>query len=133
MKKALIIIGIIVLMISIPYLGIYYITPTIFAKSDIQQFLNDTYDGKFEINKISIQYSPDLFHQPTGYSLVLKDSLGVVFNSVYIQRASNEVGWRTYMGTDILEEYIRAKSIQQEKYPNVKFESSPIEHIKNNR
>ena len=60
--------------------------------------------------EIDIEYSPDLFHQPTGYSLVLSDSRRIFFDNVYIQYNSVQGNWMTYMGSDIETQYLDAKN-----------------------
>lgn len=55
------------------------------VKNEIQNFLDKQYNKKFKIVKVKTEYSPDLLHQTTGYSLVLKDSDGLEFDNVYVQ------------------------------------------------
>jgi len=91
------------------YFRIYYITPPFLVKNEIQTFLDKEYNKKFKIVKVEEEYSPDFFHQPTGYSLVLKGSDGLEFNNVYVQNNKAQGKWITYMGTDIQQEYENAK------------------------
>jgi hypothetical protein len=92
------------------YFGIYYITPPFLVKNEIQNFLDKEYNKKFKVVKVETEYSPDLFHQPTGYSLVLKDSDGLEFDNVYVQNNKAQGKWITYMGTDIQQGYENAKA-----------------------
>lgn len=102
--------AVILIFFLIIYFGIYYITPPFLVKNEIQNFLDKEYNKKFKVVKIKTEYSPDLFHQPTGYCLVLKDSDGLEFDNVYVQNNKAQGKWITYMGTDILQGYEEAKA-----------------------
>ena len=131
MKKGILVISVIVVMIGLSiYFGIYYITPPYFVKSDIQKFLNEHYDGKFEVVEIDIEYSPDFFHQPTGYSLVLSDSRGIFFDNVYIQHNSVQGNWITYMGSDIETQYLGVKNNIDKDHIEESFDPTKTEKIK---
>ena len=104
---ALLILGISILI----YFGIYFITPPFLVKSDIEKYINENHNHnqKFEIVEIKIEYSYDLFHQPTGYSIILEDKNGLKFSNIFLQNNSAKGKWITYMGTDIENEYLKAK------------------------
>jgi len=96
--------ALILLLLGIPiliYFRIYYITPPFLVKSDIENYINKNYNQEFKVVEISIEYSYDLFHQPTGYSIVLEDKNGLKFSNIFLQNNSVKGKWITYRGIDI--------------------------------
>jgi hypothetical protein len=73
----------------------------------MQKFLDKQYNKRFKIVDIDKSYSPDWFHQVTGYELTLEDSNHVQFGNVYIQKSLADK-WVLYRGTNIEEEYQKA-------------------------
>lgn len=107
-------IGILIVFLTIALISwslwsIYYILPVAEAKPQIQAFLDKNYTHKFTIEAIEKDYCPDLFHQPWGYTITLKDTNNVVFGNMNIQFNKYQKAWITYGGTDIDKAYEIAK------------------------
>ena len=92
------------------YFNLYFITPNFIVKSDMQSFLDKEFGEKFKIISIENNYSPDLFHQVTGYKLELEDSKGAKIDDFYLQKNSVSNKWTPYQGTDILFEKLKYES-----------------------
>jgi hypothetical protein len=114
-KKKLILIVIFstILIIEYAVYSLYYIVPIDKAKPQIQLYLNKKYNNKFQIVTIEKDYCPDLFHQPWGYKLTLKDSGNIEFSNILIEYNKYQKNWLTYGGTDIEAEYIKQLSFMK--------------------
>lgn len=112
-KKKLILIVIFstILIIGYAVYSLYYIVPIDKAKPQIQSFLNKKYNNKFQIVTIEKDYCPDLFHQPWGYKLTLKDTGDIEFCNILIEYNKYQNNWLTYGGTDIEAEYNKKLSL----------------------
>jgi hypothetical protein len=84
--------------------------PSFIVKSDMQSFLDKEFGEKFKIITIEKNYSPDLFHQVTGYKLELEDIKGGKTYDFYLQKNSVSNEWTPYQGTDILFEKLKYES-----------------------
>lgn len=111
MKKTIkVLIAIIFMSFVIIYLSLYVMKPSFMVKEDIQEFLDKKYDSQFKVVGLKASYSPDFLHQAEGYELVLQDSNGVQFTNVFIQKNAAQNNWLLFRGTNIMEEYNKAKS-----------------------
>lgn len=92
------------------YFNLYFIMPSFIVKSDMQSFLDKEFGKKFKIINIKNNYSPDLFHQVTGYKLELEDTKGGKIDDFYLQKNSISNEWTPYQGTDIIFENLKSLS-----------------------
>ena len=97
------------------YFSLFYITPGFLVKSELKSFINDKLDQKIEITKIENEYSPDLFHQVTGYKIEIEDSTGFKYNNIYIQKNPVTQKWDTYRTLNIKQEFLEAKAKTNKK------------------
>ncbi|MBC7524706.1 MAG: hypothetical protein H7239_09735 [Flavobacterium sp.] len=101
-----------IVLISYCVWNLYSIQTPEKAKPLIQTFLDKNYNNRFQIVTIDKHYSQDLFKQPVGYKLTLRDTNKTEFGKVYIQFNKYQKGWITYNGTDIEKEYGKAKKLK---------------------
>ena len=69
------------------------------VKSDIQNFLDDNTKQHYTIKNIKVEYSPDLFHQATGYSIDLSDDRKIKLEPFYVTFNEYKKQWSTYRGS----------------------------------
>lgn len=78
------------------------------AKIEIQKYFTVKYGSLFNIDSIEKDYNPDMFHEQWGFKVWIVDTSGMKIGPVFMQE--NEVqGWITFKGSDILEEYQKAR------------------------
>ncbi|ELY2011359.1 hypothetical protein SL057_002429 [Flavobacterium psychrophilum] len=97
------------------YFSLYFITPGFLVKSELESFLENELDQKVVITKIENEYSPDLFHQVTGYKIEMEDSSGFKYDNIYIQKNQVTRKWDTYRTLNIKQEYSEAKAKTNKK------------------
>ena len=111
MKKFIKILLIIIFGIClILYFSLYYITPGFLIKSELESYIENKLDQKVKITNIKNEYSPDLFHQVTGYQIEIEDSNGFKYDNIYIQKNQVTNEWDTYRTLNIKQEYSEAKA-----------------------
>ena len=98
-----------VALIAFALWNLYYILPTSEARPQIQSYIDRHYENKFKISTIEKDYCPDLFHQPWGYNIILRDSNNLEFGPIKMQYNKYQKSWITYGGTDITKEYKKTK------------------------
>lgn len=115
-KIIFIILSTFIILIGIFLINIYSILPINEAKPKIQTFLDEKYNNKFKIVSIEKHYSQDLFHQPNGYKIILKDEKNIKFGNILIQFNDYQKQWVT-MGIDIEEEYNKVNRNENQTIP----------------
>ncbi|MBS0645996.1 MAG: hypothetical protein JSR97_05345 [Verrucomicrobia bacterium] len=78
--------------------------------SEIKAFLKNQYGNIFQVDSICKDFSQDLFKQQMGFKVWLKDSQSIRFGPIFFEKNKYQGGWITYGGTDIINEYEKAKS-----------------------
>jgi hypothetical protein len=116
-KRVFLIGGAIFLVLLLILYQLYYSRPPEEVRPEIDNSIDVQYSNQFDIVKIETHYSQDLFHQPNGYNIWLKDKFGLAFGPVPVQLNPTQKRWITIGGYDIGDEYKKVKSKNQEDVP----------------
>jgi len=108
-RSAFLIGGLILLCLTFTLYKLYYISPVAEVKPEIENHLDTQFSDQFDITKIEKDYSLDLFHEPVGYKMWLRDKSGFEFGPIFMQFNEVQSHWIPYKGTDIEKDYQKSK------------------------